>query len=386
MTAVSHRIAGFSVELDEAATLAEDLHAGSTLPLSWYASPEVHDAEAAKIFRTAWHYVGHLGQLSSPGDFVTTELAGVPIIVTRDTDGTLHALHNVCRHRGAEVVLEAAGNKRRLQCHYHAWTYGLDGALRAAPRADREDCFVKENLGLRKASVDTWGPFVFAHLDAAAPPLLDTLGIVPELVAATGVDVDTLRFHSRVEYDVACNWKVAMENFLECYHCPTAHPGFSDVLDTRLEAYDLVIEPTFAWQNGPLRPQPPAVPPRETGYTGRDGEVPEGRYFAIWPSLKININPGLQNVSIGPMTPTSPGSCHGLLDYFFGADVTEEWIADMFDFDNEVGDEDRVLIESVQKGVRSGSLDTGRIMLSSEKLISGFQNYVLDTLTSNAAQ
>ncbi len=381
MTTLTQHVAGFTVESTEAAEIAEGLLAGSTLPLAWYASPEVHDTETSKIFRHAWQYVGHTGQLSKAGDFITFELAGVPVIVTRDTDGTLHALHNVCRHRGAEVVLEVAGNKRRLQCHYHAWTYGLDGAMRAAPRADREECFVKEELGLRKASVATWGPFVFVHLDKDAPPLAQVLGNVPQLVVEAGIDVDSLQFHSRVEYDLDCNWKVAMENFLECYHCPTAHLGFSDVLDTRVDAYQLVVEPTFAWQNGPLRPPAPGVSPRQDGYTGRDGEVREGRYFALWPSLKININPGLQNLSVGPMTPTGPNSCHGHLDYFFGEQVSEQWKDDMYEFDNQVGAEDKVLVESVQRGMRSGSLDRGRIMINSEKLISSFQRYMLASLS-----
>lgn len=352
-----------------------------TLPYDWYRDPAIAELEAVEIFRRSWHYVGHTGELATNGDFITLDVGGTPVIVVRDGD-RLNAFHNVCRHRGAEVVVAAQGNTRRLQCHYHAWTYGLDGQLRGAPRADREECFVKGELGLRRASVDTWGPFVFVHLDADAPALADTLGDIPELVREVGIDVDSLRFYERFDYDLACNWKIAMENYLECYHCPTAHPGFAEVLDTRPDNYDLVIAPTYAFQNGPLRPGAKtntATP----GYHGRDGAVPEGRYFAVWPTLKININPGLQNLALGPMTPTGPERCHGRLDYFFGPDVSPEWIADMLVFDDQVGAEDRILVESVQRGVRSGSQEHGRIMLASEKLIAAFEQYVLRALATD---
>jgi choline monooxygenase len=375
------QVAAFELEADEASAIKAGLAEGSTLPLWWYDDAAVAAAEQRRIFQQSWHYVGHVGRVSSPGSFFTCEVAGVPIVVTRDEDGNLGAFHNVCRHRGAIVVREEEGQRKRLQCHYHAWTYGLDGQLRAAPRSDREACFVKENLGLRRGTAATWGPFVFVHLQHDAPPLAEALGTLPSLVAATGVDVDELRHHVRVDYDLDCDWKVAIENYLECYHCPNAHPGFSDVLDTRMEAYQLELEPGFAWQNGPLKPQSPAVA-QSTGYTGRDGAVPEGRYFALWPNIKININPGLSNLSIGPMIPTGPGRCHGVLDYYFGPDVSDSWIKDMFEFDDQVGREDRVLVESVQRGLRSRTLDTGRVMIASERLISGFQHYVVDALAT----
>ncbi|MFV9455596.1 aromatic ring-hydroxylating oxygenase subunit alpha [Rhodococcus sp. NM-2] len=368
----------FSVSTDETARVAEHLVEGKTLPLEWYTSPEVAEAEKKAIFASSWHYVGRAADVEETGMFVTADIGDVPIVIVRDRDGSLNAFHNVCRHRAAKVVLDEKGQRRTLQCHYHAWTYGLDGSLKGAPRSASEECFPQQQLGLRKASAQTWGPFLFAHLDDSPADLFDQLGEVPDLIAAAGIDVDGLNFHFRSEYDIACNWKVAMENYLECYHCPTAHPGFSDVLDTQMDAYQLELEHTFAWQNGPLRPLPGNAVPRSEGYTGRDGAVPEGRYFAIFPNLKININPGLPNLSIGPMVPTGPDDCHGILDYFFSADVTQQWIDDMLVFDDQVGVEDRVLVESVQQGIRSGSLTEGRIMLQSEALIGGFQKWVLE--------
>lgn len=372
----------FDISSDEAARIARDLEQGRTLPLSWYTDPAVADAETQRIFAYTWQYIGRAADVAEAGQFVTGEIAGTPVVVVRDRDGSLNAFHNVCRHRAAKVVLEECGQRRTLQCHYHAWTYGLDGSLKGAPRSRSEASFPQSELGLRKASAATWGPFLFANLDESAEPLEAQLADVPALTAGAGIDVDNLQFHFRVEYDLKCNWKIAIENYLECYHCPTAHPGFSHVLDTDMGAYRLELEATHAWQNGPLRPLSDAG---TTGYTGRDGVVPEGRYFAMFPNMKLNINPGLPNVSIGPITPVGPDNSHGFLDYYFSPDVTQQWIDDMIVFDNEVGAEDTVLVESVQKGIRSGSVAQGRIMLESEKLIAGYQRWLLDHLTSRDA-
>ena len=374
----------FDVSPDEAARIARDLEQGRTLPLSWYTDPEVLTAEIDRIYSSTWQYIGRSADVAEAGQFVTAEIAGRPIVVVRDRDGSLNAFHNVCRHRAAKVVLEECGQRRTLQCHYHAWTYGLDGSLKGAPRSKSEANFPQAELGLHKAAAETWGPFLFANLDEAAPPLATQLADVPALTAGAGIDVADLKFAFRAEYDLNCNWKVAIENYLECYHCPTAHPGFSHVLDTDMAAYQLVMEETLAWQNGPLRPLAPGAAP-DTGYTGRDGAVPEGRYFAVFPNMKVNINPGLPNLSIGPVVPVGPDNSHGFLDYYFGADVTQDWIDDMIVFDNEVGAEDTVLVESVQKGIRSGTVAQGRIMLESEKLIAGYQSWVLDQLAGKDA-
>ena len=370
----------FDVDAAEATRLARDLEQGRTLPLSWYTDPAVTAAEMDKIFADTWQYIGRAADVAEAGQFVTADIAGNPVVVVRDRDGSLNAFHNVCRHRAAEVVLEECGQRRTLQCHYHAWTYGLDGILKGAPRSGSENNFPQGELGLRRAAAATWGPFLFANLSPSPAPLEEQLADVPALTAGAGIDVDDLKFAFRVEYDLKCNWKVAIENYLECYHCPTAHPGFSHVLDTDMAAYELVLESTMAWQNGPLRPIGPGATP-ESGYTGRDGAVPEGRYFAVFPNMKVNINPGLPNLSIGPVLPVGPDNSHGYLDYYFGPDVSQQWIDDMIVFDNEVGAEDTVLVESVHRGIKSGAVPQGRIMLESEKLIAGYQSWVLGKLT-----
>ena len=169
----------------------------------------------------------------------------MPLVVVRDRAGELRAFVNVCRHRGAEVV-SGAGRCTTLQCHYHAWTYGLDGSLRAAPRSDADPEFDRGELGLRRASVDTWGPFVFVNAASGrAAAGRHARAAAGASRATRGLDLGALAFHHRVHYGVDANWKVAIENYLECYHCAVAHPAFSDVVDVRPGAYELESHPTL---------------------------------------------------------------------------------------------------------------------------------------------
>lgn len=348
---------------------------GSSIPWSWYTDPAVLVRERERLFHRSWQYVGRATQLGETGSFLTGRIAGVPILVVRSDEDRLAGFVNICRHRGAEVLLEPEGRRSSLQCHYHAWTYALDGTLRRAPRADREASFDASELSLRAIAVDTWGPFVFANLDVAAAPLADTLGDIPELVAASGIDVTKLRFHHRVEYEQGCNWKIAVENFLECYHCPLAHPGFSQAMDVTEDAYELQIHPTFAVQFGAVREGAQSAP------YALAGKVAGGQYHLIWPSMKININPGRMNLSIGPLYPGGTDVTLATLDYFFGEEVEQPWIDDMLAFDDQVGSEDTALIESVQRGVAAGIHERGRLLQGSEALISAFQAYLVGELS-----
>jgi choline monooxygenase len=336
-----------------------------TLPYAWYADDEVFRLEQERIFEHAWHYAGHAGQVAEPGDFFTTRAGRVPLAVVRGREGDLRCFVNVCRHRGSEVA-QGSGRRETLQCAYHAWTYDLDGSLRAAPRSEREEDFPREELGLKPAQVGTWGPFVFANPDVYAPPLADTLRELPDLVAEAGLEVDALVFNRRVEFELEANWKIVSENFLECYHCAVAHPGFSAMIDVSAESYGLDASETFFTHRAPLKKN------RRDAYDLGNGEIPQGQFHLIWPGVAINIMPGRPNISIGPIAPLSPSRTARLLDYFFAAGEGEAWIADYLAFDDQVGAEDKALVESVQRGVSSGALDRGRLLVSSERLIADF--------------
>ena len=345
---------------------------GRTLPFDWYSDPAVLRLERERIFRRAWQYAGRTGQVAEPGAFFTCDAGGLPIVVVRGKDDGLRAFLNVCRHRGS-LVCEGEGRRETLQCPYHAWTYDLDGSLRAAPRTDREPGFDRSDLGLRPVAVDAWGPFVFVNPDADAPPLAAHLGELPELVAAAGLDLGSLRFLERSQSAYEANWKVCCENYLECYHCQVAHPGFSKVVDVSVDAYVLEQSETFSTQYGPVREAwKGAFDPR--------GPIGRGQFHFLWPNLTINIMPGHPNLSIGPVVPAAPERTTRFLDYFVGPDVDESWLRDMLEFDAQVGAEDTVLVERVQRGLRGGGLEHGRLLPESERLIADFQSRVVEAL------
>jgi phenylpropionate dioxygenase-like ring-hydroxylating dioxygenase large terminal subunit len=350
------------------ATIAD----GRTLPFDWYSNPDVLRLERERIFRSAWQYAGRADQVAEPGSFFSCDAGGVPVVVVRDKDGSLRAFLNVCRHRGS-LVCEGEGRRETLQCPYHAWTYGLDGSLRAAPRTQREPGFDKSQLGLMPVQVDVWGPFVFVNPDTDAPPLAEHLGELPELLAAAGLDLGSLRFLQRSTSEYEANWKVCCENFLECYHCQIAHPAFSKVVDVSVDAYVLEQSATFSTQYGPVREA-------WKGDFDPRGPVERGQFHFLWPNITINVMPGHPNLSIGPVVPIAAERTGRFLDYFVGPDVDDAWIADMLEFDNQVGAEDTVLVERVQKGLRSGGLEHGRLLLESERLIAHFQSQLVDAL------
>jgi choline monooxygenase len=344
----------------------------ATLPWSWYTDPEVIRLEQERIFRGAWQYAGHAGELARRGDYVTATCGPVPVVVVRDAEGALNAFVNVCRHRGFAVA-QGRGRRETLQCGYHAWTYGLDGRLRAAPRSDREPGFEPDGIALVPARVETWGPFVFVSADPTAGPLAETLRDLPDRVAAAGVDVEALEFRLRAEASIEANWKVVCENFLECYHCSVAHPGFSAMIDVSPDAYTLEPGETFSSQLGPLR---------AGGRNAYDpsGEVERGQFHLLWPNVGINIFPGRPNLSIGPIVPVAPERTERFLDYFFAPDADPAWVDELLAFDDQVGREDRALVEGVQRGVAAGVIERGRLLERSEVLIADFQQRVAAAL------
>jgi phenylpropionate dioxygenase-like ring-hydroxylating dioxygenase large terminal subunit len=343
-----------------------------TLPWSWYSDPTVLQLETERIFRRFWQYVGRVDEVPLPGSYRATRAGQVPVVLVRAQDGVLRAFLNVCRHRGS-IVCSGSGKRATLQCPYHAWTYGLDGALLSAPRSEREGGIEREALGLVPLRLELWGPFVFVNPDPEAPPLEEFLEDIPDRIAEAGVDVDALAFHARAEQEYQANWKICAENFLECYHCPVAHPGFSAVIDVSPDRYVLETHRWRTTQIGPPRPQP------RNSYDS-SGEVERGQFHFLFPNTVLNVNPGRPNLSIGPIIPIGPERTYRFLDYFFDPTAEEHWIDEFTAFDTQVGIEDTALVENVQAGVRSGLLEHGRLMPESERLVSHFQSLVLDAL------
>jgi phenylpropionate dioxygenase-like ring-hydroxylating dioxygenase large terminal subunit len=355
------------------------LAAGWTLPAAWYSDELVSQLERERIFVRTWQYVGHSGHVLDPGCFFVSAAGHVPVVVVRGRDGELRGFVNVCRHRG-HPVMSGEGCRETFQCPYHAWTYDLDGSLRRAPRGEREPGFDPSGFSLLPVSVDTWGPFVFVNPDPAAAPLAETLGDLPALVAESGVDLGAVRFHSHHEWEIKSNWKVAIENFLECYHCPVAHPGFSKVIDVDPDAYELSVNGTFSSQVGRIRAS--ALTGNGKGAYVPRGEVSQAQYHFLWPNTTIDIEVGPMNIAIERWVPSGLRTTVEVTDYFFPPEVTEEQAQEVIEFGTQVGIEDLALCESVQAGLDSRMVTQGRLMLESEKLIHDFQTKITTSLAS----
>jgi choline monooxygenase len=251
--------------------------------------------------------------------------------------------------------------------------------LRAAPRSEREPDFDADAFSLLPVQVDAWGPLLFINPDPDADPLAEALGELPAHVESSGLELDRLRFRERREWEIAANWKVAVENYLECYHCPVAHPGFSKVIDVDPDAYVLRWHGLVSSQFG--TPRPAAFSGDGKVPYNPTGEIKEAQYHLLWPNTTINVEAGPGNLSADCTRPDGAGRSAGLTDYFFYENVSDESAQELMDFATQVGIEDSGLVESVQRGLDSGMVPHGRLLLSSEHLVQQFQRLVFEALT-----
>ncbi len=363
----------FPVAVATPATLRSELLAGATLPAWWYSAPEILRREHERIFSRSWQYAGPTELAAEPGSFFTCQAGATPVVVVRGRDGGLRAFVNVCRHRGHEVA-SGCGRRETLQCPYHAWTYDLDGSLRAAPRSEREPGFDPSDFGLRPVLVDTWGPLVLVNPDLDGPPLSDVLGHLPEEAAARGLDLTALTYRGRSrEWIMDANWKIVVENFLECYHCPVAHKSFSKLIDVDPDAYLLETTRWTSSQYGPAREGD------DLPYDAA-GEFRAGQFHFVWPNWTLNVLPGPPHVRVLVFQPLGPDRTASFADGFWAPDTSDTIIQEITEFGAEVGKEDRELVESVHRGLRSGAIDRGRLLPESEKLIQHFQLLVDEAL------
>ena len=208
----------------------EDLAAlvadGFTLPSSWYSDPAIFREEQRRILRRSWHFVTSVDRLAEPGDVLPWELGGVPIVLVRAHDGSIGGFENICRHR-AHPVVQHAENRRTLQCHYHGWTYDLDGALRSAPQPNGPLGFDLADVCLPRVQVAVWGPMVWVNPSLDAPSFDEWIVGLDERLRSLGCDVTTASHATERTWTIDANWKVFQDNTIECYHCPTTHPEFS---------------------------------------------------------------------------------------------------------------------------------------------------------------
>jgi glycine betaine catabolism A len=281
-----------------------------TLPAAAYASDAVFAWERARFFAGAWVCVGRTDDLAAPGDQKAVAVGGASLLLVRDHDGALHAWHNVCRHRGHELLPPGGTRKgRAIRCPYHDWVYGLGGECRATPRFGKfsDDGVDRAAFGLVPARVEQWHGFLFANVSGDAPPLVEQLGNADMVV--DGYDADRLVLGARHEYEVAANWKLIVENYLECYHCAPIHPELCQVTPPE-SGVGYPAPPAGSWVGGPLAlrdgvetmsldgrslgvpiPGLPATRTREVGYA------------ALLPTLLVSPHPDyLMTHRLEPLT------------------------------------------------------------------------------------
>ncbi len=362
---------------DDAQQIAAALDRSESLPACWYTDAAIAERETAQIFRKTWNYIGPIEELKNQGDFITGVAGGVPVVVIRNDSG-LAGLVNVCRHRRHEVM-KGRGNTKRLQCGYHAWTYDLAGRLETAPRSAGEPGFRREDYPLLPIQAEALGPFVFVNLDHNAPPAQSLFGPLLETIASSGIELDTLQLYAREEWRARANWKVMLENFLECYHCPVAHPSFSAAIDVRPAKYHLVAEGMLSSQIGEVRASALAGRARADLYDVR-GAVTQSQYHLLWPNTTISINPGFPNLSIDIWIPEGPNATRGFSEQYFAPGVSDAFARDLIAFNRQVGAEDDALTDSVQRGLLGGIPDRGRFLVDSERLVIHFQRLVAAAL------
>ena len=346
-----------------------------TVASRFYMDPSVFAAEKKNIFYRTWQLVGMTRQVATPGSYFTAEVAGEPILVCRNSGGELRAFFNVCRHR-AGAVAEGSGCRKNFQCSYHGWTYTLDGRLIGTPDVDGVEFFDRSTMGLVPVRLEAWEQFLFVNLDPAAPPLSAFLEDIPARVRA--MNLPELRLVERRDYVIACNWKVYVDNYLEGYHIPIAHPGLMKEVD--YASYRTITHRYYSEQSAPIRRVP-------DGDTQRTYAPDEGRtdalYFWVFPNLMLNIYP--TNISTNLVVPLGPDKTLTIFEWFFDASfagpAAEEHIRRAVAFSDQVQQEDIHLCETVQKGLNSISYDRGRYSVRRENGVHHFHTLLQEFLS-----
>jgi choline monooxygenase len=347
-----------------ATTFAEDLtpqslQVATALPAHYYVDPSMHAIERRDIFDASWQLIAHVCQLRDAGDHVVADLAGLPVLAVRGADGTIRVFHNVCRHRAGPIAQCDGLAAKSLRCRYHGWTYALDGQLKSAPEMGTALGFDVTEIRLPQLQVRIWQGLVFATADEN-PMDFETLVAGIDARIGNGRGLDHYGHHQRVGYDIACNWKVYIDNYLEGYHLPHVHPALNRMLDYRSYVIELAQWHSLQWS--PLESSPDL-------YGNGDA-----LYYWLWPNTMLNILPG--RLQTNRVVPLAVDRCRVEFDFYYPVDASGEARARReadLAFSDDVQHEDLGICEDVQRGLASGSYVAGRLNPLRENAVHHFQ-------------
>jgi choline monooxygenase len=319
-----------------------------SLAARFYVDPDMVTVDRRAIFDRSWQLVAHECQLRDAGDHVVADLGGLPVLAVRGADGAIRVFHNVCRHRAGPIAQCDGLAAKSLRCRYHGWTYTLEGQLRSAPEMGTAENFNVADIALPQLAVRVWQGLVFAAVEPRHAPDFDAF--VAGIDQRLGPDRGLAQYghHRRVGYDVACNWKVYVDNYLEGYHVPHVHPALNRMLDYR--SYITEVEPWHSLQWSPLE--------SDTTLYGNGDAL----YYWLWPNTMLNILPG--RLQTNRIVPLGVDRCRVEFDFYYPMDPSDEGHARReadLSFSDEVQHEDLGICEDVQRGLASGSYEPGRL-------------------------
>jgi choline monooxygenase len=359
---------------------------GEALEPRLYLDPAVAEREQRRIFERTWQLAGHVSQLPNTGSYITAWAGNQPVLVVRDEEGELRAFRNVCRHRGSMLLTGSGQCKAAIRCRYHGWTYRLDGELIGVPEGRAfGDKLDKSALGLMPARVEQMCGLLFVNLDAHAPSLAEYVGDLPERLAP--YRIEQLEHFSPYSGEQPANWKVIVDNYLEGYHVPIAHPGLMRLLDYKnytVECFD-----NYVWFDAPLRDDPTgnrlarlysklATPMPHLGE--EHGRI--WRYVFIYPNTTIDLYP--DQVDTWQIRPNGVTSVNDSYDCYRapGASPRTRLVQKInHRFNAEVLDEDIDLVRNVQHGLATRGYSCGPLS-ARESAVGWFANHVRADLAS----
>ena len=328
----------------------------STIPASWYINKDFYDLELRTVFSRSWQLAGRLDQVSQPGQYVTSDIGGEPIVVVRGNDGVLRAFFNVCRHHAAAVMTELEGKAAQLRCPYHGWTYSLEGELKGTPDFSGVCNFDRASNGLAALELAEWENWVFVKIARGGASLIDFLG--EDLVQQTsGLQLQDLHWFERRHYSFDCNWKVFVDNYLDGgYHVPYLHKGLDSVLDYINYMIENGEHHCLQWS--------PIVAEGAEAQTGAVRKGERALYYWIYPNFMINWYDGVMDTNL--VVPRGVDQTEVIFDFYFPNEMSEESRRASVEVGQRIQDEDVAICRSVQRGLNSRAYTAGRLSVRRE--------------------